>query len=150
MERIKLKTFELEEYDSSNIDHQKFATYFESDEEYTEYMEPFWSLENSVNYAKRNGKYSAVYYAYLDGILVGMVGLISILDMPEVVISILKEHRGNHYSRYLYQEYAEYVLKFYKEYKAIYASIQPENIPSSKNALAAGFKQIDEYKYIKR
>ena len=59
-------------------------------------------------------------------------------------------HRGHHYSKLLYREYAEYVLKTYQEYKALYVSIQPENIHSVENALAAGFKQIDEYKYVKR
>lgn len=150
MERIKLSSFELEEYDSCNSDHQEYTKYFEDDEDYNAYMEPFWSFENSVNYDRKNGRYASIYFAYHDGMLVGMVGLIWIFDFPELVIGILKEHRGHHYSKLLYREYAEYVLKTYQEYKALYVSIQPENIHSVENALAVGFKQIDEYKYVKR
>lgn len=149
MDRIKLSSFELEEYDSGNPIHQEYAKRFENDEDYCEYMEPFWSLENSVKYESKKGKYTAVYFAYTNGVLVGMVGLIWI-DSPELVVGILKEYRGNHYSRYLCQEYADYILEAYQEYEALYAYIHPENTHSIENVLAAGFKQIDEIRYVKR
>ena len=34
MERIKLSSFELEEYDSCNSDHQEYTKYFEDDDSY--------------------------------------------------------------------------------------------------------------------
>ena len=38
MERIKLSSFELEEYDSCNSDHQEYTKYFEDDEDYNAYI----------------------------------------------------------------------------------------------------------------
>lgn len=150
MSRIKLSSFDLEEYDSGNPIHQEYAKRFENDKDYLEYMEPFWSLENSINYDRKNDRYAAVYFAYIGEVLVGMVGLIWVFDLPELIIGILKEYRGNHYSRYLCQEYADYILEAYQEYEALYASIHPDNTHSIENILVAGFKQIDETRYVKR
>lgn len=150
MEKIKLDSFELIEYDRTLEEHKQYAAYFESDKDYGEYMEPFWSLEYSIDYARKNGRYSNVYFAFKGNILVGMIGTIWVSDYPELVIGILKEHRGHHYSRVLIEEYTNYLFDTYKEYERIYAYIEKSNIHSKENVLAAGFTSLNEFQYVKK
>lgn len=155
MARIDLILFSLEHYDHDNEKHKELAAIFEGDpfdknNEFLNYAEAFWSLDDSVKYDRKQGKYAGAYFAYIGEILVGMIALIWINDYPELIVSILPEHRGNHYSKHLLQEYTDYVFENYQEYSEIYATIQPENTHSVENTLAAGFKQLDEYKYVKR
>lgn len=150
MKMINIGTFSLEAYDKNNPEHKDKAKLFESDDDFCEYVGEFWDLASSVNHSKEEGKYSEIYFAYIDDILIGMVGLIWIMDIPELVIGILPDKRGNHYSNVLYQEYTNYVFTSYKEYQEIYAYIHSENIHSVENALMAGFKRLDETMYVKK
>lgn len=150
MERINIGTFSLEVYDEKLNEHKNKASMFESDDDFCTYVGEFWDLSSTVNYAKKQGKYSELYFAYVDNELVGMVGLIWIMDLPELVIGILPEMRGHHHSSVLYREYTQYVLDSYQEYNEIYAHIWPENTYSQVNAEMAGFKRLDEKMYVKR
>ncbi len=145
---INIGKFSLEVYDELNADHQELAKAFESDESFCTYAGEFWDLNSTVKYAKKQGRYSELYFAYIDGLLVGMVGLLWILELPELVVGILPEMRGNHYSSKLLKEYTKYVFDSYQDYHSIYGHIHSENIHSRENALLAGLKQLDEHLYI--
>lgn len=149
MDKIILPTFVLEKYDSSLDSHKNYAEILENDKDYDEYMEPFWSLENSVNYHSKEGKYTAVYLAFIDSELIGMVGIIWVYDFPELVVSILPDKRGNHYSSVLLKEYTDYVFENYKEYTKLYAFVHDENTHSINNVKKAGFKFYNENLYVK-
>lgn len=148
MERINIGLFSIEEYDRTNEEHKRLATIFENDDDFCTYVGSFAYIDD-LNHERKWNRFSIIYFAYIGDILIGMVGLIQIHDYPELVIAILPEHRGNHYSKQLYQEYADYVFASYQEYKEIYVSIIPDNIHSIENAQAAGFQQISKYKYVK-
>lgn len=150
MEKVELKTFKLEKYDSNNKKHIENAKLFEIDSDYDTYMEPFWSLENSVKYSNKQGRYSAVYFAYIGDTLIGMIGTIWVYDFPELVVSILPSKRGNHYSRTLVKEYVDYIFKTYKDYMSIYAHIHDENIHSIENIIASGFEEYGQMLYVKK
>lgn len=148
MKSIDIGEFSLVAYDDGNEIHKKAAKLFESDEDFSEYVGEFWDLMDTVNYAKKIGRYSDIYLAYIGDKLVGMVGLLWILDLPELVVGILPEMRGNHYSSKLLKEYTKYVFDSYQDYCSIYAYIHSENIHSQENALSAGLNQLDEHLYI--
>lgn len=150
MEIINLPTFVLEKYDGSLEKHKLYASMFEKDKDYHTYMEPFWSLENSVNYDIKQGKYAAIYFAYVDSELVGVVGLIWIMGIPELLMGILPEKRGRHYSRMLVEEYTKYVFDTYREYNELYAHVHDENTHSVENILAAGFTPLNDCMYYKK
>lgn len=149
MERINIGTFSLEIYDENNETHKEYVEKFESDKDFNTYAEEFWSLLSNVNYAKKQGKYSEIYFAYIDEKIVGMIGLIWVLGSPELVMGILPEMRGNHYSSVLLREYTNYVLETYKEYNELYAYVNPNNVHSQENVEMAGFIRLNEEMYIK-
>lgn len=150
MGRINIGVFSLEVYDEKSDRHRKLADLFESDDDFCTYVGEFWSLASTANYAKKKGRYSEIYFSYIDDEIVGMVGLIWINDLPELVIGILPEMRGHHYSSILYREYTQYVLDSYQEFNEIYAHIYPDNVYSQMNAEMAGLIQINEKMYVKR
>lgn len=154
MERLDLGLFSLEQYKDDNKEHKELATIFEGNpnEEENDFRTYVGSVIAFADFAKssiKKGKYAGVYFAYIGDTLVGMIGLYWLTGSPHIVIAILPEHRGHHYSKQLYQEYTNYVFEAYQEYEAIYVDIHPTNTHSIENALAAGFEQLDKYKYVK-
>lgn len=76
---------------------------------------------------------------------------IKIVNKNSVLFSYLyvqPEYRGNGYQRLLFSKMVEISNKILKD-PNIYAVVYPDNIPSKKNVLKSGFKEIDNVK-IKR
>lgn len=150
MEKVNIGIFDLKSFDGSAESDQKIAKRFDCDRDFRDYVGDMWGLSDNVKEERIKGYPASLYYAYIRDEIVGMVGLTFPYQIPEFVIGILPKHRGYHYSRILYEEFAHYIFNCYHEYQRIYLHIDGQNTHSIENAKLAGFEHLEGVTYAKR
>lgn len=150
MEKFNIGIFDLKSYDEHAELDQKLAKRFDCDNDFRQYVGDIWGLSASIKADRGKGYPASLYYAYIAGEIVGMIALTFPYQIPEFAIAILPKHRGFHYSRILYEEFAHYIFKCYQEYQSIYLHIARQNTHSIENAELAGFEHLEGQVYAKK
>lgn len=150
MEKLNIGIFDLKSYDEFAELDQKLAKRFDCDNDFRQYVGDIWGLSKSIKNARAKGYPASLYYAYISDEIVGVIALTFPYQVPEIAIGILPKHRGYHYSRILYEEFAQYVFKCYQEYQSIYLHIAVGNTHSIENAELAGFRHLEGQVYAKK
>ena len=155
---MKLKHFNLEEFNYNNEEHLKLVVDLKKSENIelmTKDLDQF--IINTRNVQKEYGL-SEVYAVYYENKVIG-ISFVNyhpekgeLKEEIEIGLGLLPHFQNKKLGSLIETELCEKLLEIYPQFDNIVARIGEDNIPSVKSAIKAGFEYIDndEYHYKRR
>ncbi|MEG0794581.1 MAG: GNAT family N-acetyltransferase [Bacilli bacterium] len=148
MNKIKLDTLTLSDFDKTNIEHINFFKKLSHDKSIES---RFQGLGVGLLHTYDKTFFDRGFFVQLNDKLIGYLNVGNFNELENCVYlreAIDENLRGNSYGKLLLKEITEYIFSNYMQVEKIIIKIAPDNIPSLNTASSCGYKLLcSDYYY---